>query len=52
MDDDLREFIGYCVKQGGIAIPDPRKSEEWGHATSVEVCEMLVDSLLGRAELN
>ena len=47
VDDDLRDILEHGVKQSEIGIPDPRKSEERGHATSVEACEALVESLLG-----
>ena len=40
------------MKLGGIVILDPSKSEERGHATSVEACEVLVESLLGGSNLN
>ena len=49
---ELIEILLYGVKRGGIGIPDPRNSVEWGHATSVQACEDLVESLLGGSELN
>ena len=52
MGDELREILGHGAKRGGIGIPDPRNSVEWGHATSVQACEDLVESLLGGSELN
>ena len=52
MGGDLRELLGHAVKQGGIGIPDPRKSAERGHATSVEAYEVLIKSLLEESDLN
>ena len=52
MDYGLRELLVHGVKQSGIIIPDPRKSAKRGHVTSVEVCDALVKSLLGGADLN
>ena len=49
VDDNLRELLGHGVKRGRIGILDPRKSVERGYATSVEACEVLVESLLGGA---
>ena len=39
------------MKRGVIGTPEPSKSAEWGHATSAEVCEALVKSILGGANL-
>ena len=52
LDDDLREVLGHGAKRCDIDIPDPWKSAEWGHATSVESFEALVESLLVGADLN
>ena len=52
MGDELREILGHGAKRGGIGIPDPRKSAERGHATSVEVCNAHVESILGGADVN
>ena len=52
MDDDLRYFLGHGVKRCRIFIPDPMKSVEWVHVTSLEACEALVESLLVGSDIN
>ena len=51
-DEDPRELLGNGVKQGGIEITDPRKLANWGHETSVKACEVLIELLVGAADLN
>ena len=52
MGDELRKVLGHGAKREGIGIPDPRKSAERVHATSVEVCNAHVASILGGADVN
>ena len=52
MDDNLRELLGHGVSFGGVVIPDRRSSAGWGHITSAEACEALVESLLEGTKLN
>ena len=52
VDDDPRELLGNGVKRGRVGIPYPRKLVEPVHETPEEACKMLVESLLGGADLN
>eukprot|EP00957_Ditylum_brightwellii_P010950 829266-Ditylum_brightwellii.AAC.1 len=44
--DDLRSLLCHSVKRAGLGVPNPTEATERSYSTSVECCEVLVDSLL------
>ena len=46
------QILGYCVKYGGLGIPEPRLSAESAYNTSKAASGELVHSLIGVSSLN